>query len=498
MEAKFESTESIVKRHPNLFYSDISRVITRVNMPGGPDRVRRVCDRIMHMPTKAVKAAYDEVLHRFEGRHRNLEETFKRNYYVAVQNVPNDLPLDVSDMSEQHKLLMGAYFTKEYSIEAAAFFNPSVVLHPDQSGMDEGHCRFVLSFRAVGEGHVSSVVFRTGVADEDCNLNFDDISPYVATPKIMPNPNYDKYTFRLKISEMEVDEEVAGKVLDDLPEQFAFKDLEDAIWIFGVNNPQLSHNPTLNSIKWLARSNYQVQFPNSQKISERVIFPYSENETMGIEDARFCRFVDDDDEATYYATYTAFNGHTILPQMIETKDFLTFKVITLNGQAVRNKGMALFPRKLDGNYYMVSRIDGESLYVMKSDNIHFWNEAHILQRPRYDWDLMTIGNCGSPIETEEGWLLITHGVGPMRRYSIGAMLLDLEDPTKVISYMKEPLIEPNEKEREGYVPNVVYTCGALKHNHNILIPYAMSDSVSGFATVNMDELMGRLRKDAQG
>lgn len=484
-------SSELVKRHPNLFYSDISRVITRAFIPGGPDRIRRVCDRIMRMNPDEVKEAYAEVLANFKDRHRTLEETFRQNFYTAIQQLPTDRPVDISRLTEDHRQLMGAYFTKEYSIEAAAFFNPSIVLHPDQSNLPEDSCRFVLSFRAVGEGHVSSIVFRTGLADADCNLEFDEITPYVATPTIVPNPTFDKHTFWLKLGELDTDESVDKAIMTQLPEQFTFKDLEDAIWIYGVNNASHAHHQTLQTIKWLARSNYQVQFHDSHEISERVLFPYSENETMGIEDARFVRFIEDDGEVNYYATYTAYNGHTILPQMIETQDFLNFNIITLNGEAVKNKGMALFPRKVNDMYYMIARVDGENLYIMQSDNLHFWNRADLLQVPRFGWDLMTIGNCGSPLETEKGWLLITHGVGAMRRYSIGAMLLDLEDPSKVLGYLEDPLIEPNESEREGYVPNVVYTCGSMIHNGRLLIPYAMSDSVSGFATANLNDLLSQ-------
>ncbi len=483
----------MVKRKLNLFYSDISRVITRVNMPGGPDRVMRVCDRILRLSPSQATKTYQGILESFDTRHRNLSDTFKRNYYVALQNLPSGTPLDVNNLTEDHKLLMGAYFTKEYSIEAAAFFNPSIIPHPEQSGLPEGSVRIIISFRAVGEGHLSSIVFRTGVVGADLELTFDPVSQYVEAPEVVRNPDYDKHTFSLKLHELGVDTEICNAIMSDLNEQFTFKDLEDAIWIFGVHNPQQSQHQTVNTVKWLAKANYQLKFSADQDISERVIFPYSDNESRGIEDARFCKFTDEDGEITYYATYTAYNGYTILPQMLETKDFLNFNIITLNGDAAKNKGMALFPRRLNGKYYMIGRIDGENLYIMSSDNMHFWHKANLLLRPRYDWDLMTIGNCGSPIETPDGWLLLTHGVGPMRTYSIGAVLLDLEDPSIVRAYMEEPLIMPTGREREGYVPNVVYTCGVMAHDDALLIPYAMSDSVSGFATVQLSSLLERLR-----
>jgi predicted GH43/DUF377 family glycosyl hydrolase len=247
-------------------------------------------------------------------------------------------------------------------------------------------------------------------------------------------------------------------------------------------------------VLWLATSNYTIRFPAEHEISERVIFPVSENESRGIEDARFVRFVDDDGSVTYYATYTAYNGFRILPQLIETTDFVTFKILTLNGKAVQDKGMALFPRKVNDRYVMLGRQDGENLYIMYSDNIHFWYDMELLQEPQYPWEFIQIGNNGSPIETDEGWLVLTHGVGPMRKYCLGCMLLDLDNPSKVIGRLEIPFLCPNTEEREGYVPNVVYSCGAMVHNGELIIPYAMSDSVSGIATVDVKELMMMLKK----
>jgi len=232
-----------------------------------------------------------------------------------------------------------------------------------------------------------------------------------------------------------------------------------------------------------------MNFRPDHRISERVIFPVSENESSGIEDARFVQFFDDNGEVTYYATYTAYNGFTILPQLIETKDFITFKVTTLNGNAVQNKGMALFPRRIDGSYVMLSRQDGENNHIMFSDNIHFWQESEIIQEPTWPWEFIQIGNCGSPLETDKGWIVLTHGVGPMRQYCIGAMLLDLENPANIIARLEEPLLAPHEEEREGYVPNVVYTCGAILHNSDLIVPYGMSDITCGIATVNVSELI---------
>jgi predicted GH43/DUF377 family glycosyl hydrolase len=387
--------------------------------------------------------------------------------------------------------LIGAYFTMEYSVESAALFNPSIVLHPDQSHLDKGNLRFIMSLRAIGEGHVSSIVFRSGVLDEHHTFEFDPVSEYIERPDLHLNPTYDRHIFQLKLNEMDACNEVTAHILDQLPKDFNYNELKEKIGALYVNPvfSETRQNETFDVMKWLANSNYEMSFRPDHCISERVIFPASENESSGIEDARFVQFFDDNGEVTYYATYTAYSGLRILPQLIETKDFTRFKIITLNGKAVKNKGMALFPRKIDGNYVMLSRQDGENNHIMFSDNIHFWQESKIIQEPTRPWEFIQIGNCGSPLETDQGWIVLTHGVGPMRQYCIGAMLLDLENPVKIIARLEEPLLIPNEEEREGYVPNVVYTCGAIFHNTDLVIPYGMSDIKSGIATVEVRELI---------
>jgi predicted GH43/DUF377 family glycosyl hydrolase len=379
----------------------------------------------------------------------------------------------------------------EYSVESAALFNPSIVPHPDQSRLDKGSLRFIMSLRAIGEGHVSSIVFRSGVLDEHNTVIFDPVSDYVERPDVHLNPVYDRYLFQLKLNEMEVCNEVTAHILDQLPENFTYDELKEEIGVL-LAKPiffEGRQNRTFEIMYWLANSNYEVDFHPDHQISERVIFPVSKNESRGIEDARFVQFFDDNGEVTYYATYTAYNGFNILPQLIETKDFIKFKVITLNGKAVKNKGMALFPRKIDGSYVMLSRQDGENNHIMFSDNIRFWQESKIIQEPTRPWEFIQVGNCGSPLETDQGWIVLTHGVGPMRQYCIGAMLLDLENPAKIIARLEEPLLTPQEEEREGYVPNVVYTCGAIFHNSDLVIPYGISDIKSGIATVGVRELI---------
>jgi predicted GH43/DUF377 family glycosyl hydrolase len=313
----------------------------------------------------------------------------------------------------------------------------------------------------------------------------------VETPDLQLDPVYKRNVFQRKLNEMGAIREITTHILNQVPEDFTYNDLLERIRSLRAKPlfTEDRQNRTFDVMCWLADSNYEVRFHADHRISERVIFPVSKNESRGIEDARFVQFFDNGNGFTYYATYTAYNGFTILPQLIETKDFIRFKVITLNGKAVQNKGMALFPRKIGGRYAMLSRQDGENNHIMFSSNIHFWQESEIIQEPRRPWEFLQVGNCGSPLETDRGWLVLTHGVGPMRRYCIGALLLDLENPAKVIARLEEPLIAPLEEEREGYVPNVVYTCGAILHNSELVIPYGMSDIKTGIATVALQELI---------
>ena len=287
----------------------------------------------------------------------------------------------------------------------------------------------------------------------------------------------------------------ATSVMGRLGKTFLFDELDQSIQQAAPDeaSPQTRDvQRTLECMHWLAESNYEIHFAPSSEMSERIIFPVSPNESNGIEDARFVRFVEDDKSVIYYATYTAYNGRVILPQLIETTDFLNFRVLTLNGQAVQNKGMALFPRRINGRYAMLSRLDDENLFLIFSDNPHFWSNPQLLQVPQQPWELVKLGNCGSPIETEAGWLVITHGVGPMRKYCIGATLLDLNDPTKVLGQLKKPLLRPEGNEREGYVPNVVYSCGSLIHNGQLILPYGVSDTASSIVRIELSELLAAL------
>ena len=394
------------------------------------------------------------------------------------------------------KLLIGAYFTHEYSVEAAAYFNPSIVEHPDQHGMAENEKRIIVSFRATGEGHISSIVFREGVIDANNNLLFKEPGNLDEMPECIKRTVYNKKSFTRKLDEMDIHKNIVDLVLDKLKSKFTYGELQASI---SETLKDVTLTPTkrkvIEEINWVADSHYEMTFSLNTALSERVIFPISYSERNGIEDARFVRFTDDDGEVTYYATYTAYNGYAILPKLIATKDFYYFKISPLNGKYAQNKDMALFPRKINGNYAMVGRYDGVNNYIMFSDKVNLWKEAQLLQEPSFPWEFIQIGNSGSPVETPEGWLLITHGVGPMRTYSLGAVLLDLEHPEKVIGHLKYPLMMPNEKEREGYVPNVIYSCGSIIHNEELIIPYAMSDYASSFVSVPLQELLEELKNN---
>ncbi len=478
-----------VKRKALKIVGDTSRVITRLHLPDNRYRIPKIIQRIMSLPNTAAENLLAQVMIDFSGRHVDIGHIFERHLDAVKGYLPRDTML-----SDVQRALIGAYFTKEYSIESAALFNPSIVPHPDQDHLKNGSLRFIMSLRATGEGHVSSIVFRSGVLDRHNRFFFDPLSDYVETPDLHLDPVYKRNPFQLKLNEMGVSNEITTHILNQLPEDFTYNELIGKIGILRAKPlfSEAQQNRTFKTMCWLANSNYEVSFHADHRVSERVIFPVSKNESRGIEDARFVQFSNDNGEVVYFATYTAYNG-TILPQLIETKDFIKFNILTLNGKAVQNKGMALFPRKIGGRYAMLSRQDGENNHIMFSENIHFWQESQIIQEPEYPWEFIQIGNCGSPLETDEGWIVLTHGVGPMRKYCIGTILLDLERPTKIIARLDEPLLAPHEKEREGYVPNVVYSCGAIIHNNELVIPYAMSDINSGIATVEVKELLNCMR-----
>lgn len=476
-------------RHNIYLLPDCGRVILRPFIPSNLKHVTSIIGRVLAMSEEEASLELETVKKNFSDRHLNFELCMLTNYQTVRPQVFTQRAL-----SSTRQLLIGAMFLGEYALEASALFNPSIVLHPDQSGVPDGGLRFIMSLRATGEGHISSIEFRTGNIAPDGNVNLDPVSRFVCLPEVIPNPTYRKNLFLVKLHEMGFEDDHSAEVIEPLAANFTLSELDKSVsrirrQYFPAPR-QLRH--TLECIHWLAVSNYELSFDPKLAISERAIFPVSPNESNGIEDARFVRFTEDDGTIMYYATYTAYNGRTVLPQLIETQDFTSFRILTLNGTAVQNKGMALFPRRIDGSYAMISRQDDENLFIMFSDNPHYWNDPKILWRPTEGWESVKIGNCGSPIETEAGWLLLTHGVGPMRTYCIGAMLLDLDDPTRVIGHLRNPLIISEGSEREGYVPNVVYSCGSLLHNRQIVIPYAISDRVSVIVSVSLDELLAEL------
>jgi len=485
---KLKGVRSLVKRRKNRIDRNSSRVITRAHIPGDMSRVRRIIGRILNLTEKKAEDLLIEVMDDFHDRHKDIRQQLHNHYEKVKQYLP-----DNTFVSEIKKVLIGAYFTMEYSIESAALFNPSIVMHPNQSGLKNGELRFIMSLRATGEGHISCIVFRSGVIQDDGTSFFDKTSEFVQTPYVLNDPTYDSHLFRLKLTDMNSWDKTSNRIFEKLPTVFTFKELKTSINELYLDVKFELNDQTIKNINWLANSNYKIKFDEDSILSERVIFPVSENECRGIEDARFVKFIDENGESMYYATYTAYNDVCILPHLLETKDFLNFNIITLNGKAVQNKGMALFPRKINGKYVMLSRLDGENNHIMFSDHLYFWNESTIIQKPMMPWEFVQVGNCGSPIETNKGWLVLTHGVGAMRQYSIGAILLDIDDPTQVIARLEEPLIVPNEKEREGYVPNVVYSCGSLIHNNILVIPYAMSDISSNIATVNVTDLINCMK-----
>lgn len=484
-----------VKRRDVQFKPDSSRVIARF-LYTNDERSRTIIKKVLLLSQQECKEKLNQVLRQFSKRHRSISNIFNK-HFLQLLGLLEDMGIDPNGLDVARKALIGSYFTMEYSIESAAFFNPSIVESPDQSGIMPGERRVNISFRATGEGHISSIVFRAGILDKASNLILEPVGNMLAEAERIKRFIYDKHDFLEKLGEMqEIHSNVPPEeILDCLDDTFTYGELESCVRDATKRYKfPLKKELAFNQIMWLASSHYEIDFSMDSAICERVIFPISSTERSGIEDARFVRFVDDDGQVTYYATYTAYDGMTIMPKLIETKDFYHFKVLPLHGHIAKNKGMALFPRKIDGKYAMLCRMDGCNNYISFSENINVWNEALLFQSPHYPWEFIQIGNCGSPLETKDGWLIITHAVGPMREYVLGAVLMDLEHPEIEIGRLQSPLLAPNEMEREGYVPNVVYSCGSMIHNDDLIIPYAVSDYASTYATVNLEELLAELKK----
>jgi len=468
----------MVIRSPLILAPDQSRVLLRPFVPGTPQKCDRIVADIKALPEDTVVHLLNDVYAEFSERHLNIRALFRQRFDEVCK--PQE------ELSEARRLLIGSYFMSEYSLESAALFNPSIVPHPDQSGLSPGALRFVLSLRSTGEGHISSITFRDGLIHPDGRIEVFAPTGFLVEPRQIPAPLYEKPLFLRRLDEIGSGGELFRRLMDGLGESFSLEELRAVL-------ASVQDSPRESEAIWtLARSNYEVQFRPEQELSERVLFPATPSQRNGIEDARFVRFDCCGGAAMYYATFTAYDGRVITPELVETRDFLRFRFISLNGPVVQNKGMALFPRKIGGRFAMLSRQDNENIYLMFSDNVHFWNERTLLLKPAFPWELIQIGNCGSPIETEAGWLVLSHGVGPVRKYCIGAFLLDRDDPSKVIGRLRDPLLLPNRSEREGYVPNVVYSCGALVHNGELIIPYGLADHATGFATAKLTEVLAAM------
>lgn len=481
-----------VIRKNNFFRPDSKRVLARqFNL--SPERAERVINRVLQASKEQKAEMLNQNLRNFSKRHRSISHIWEVNFDRTIKQL-GDSPMAKRSFTQQEKLLIGAYFTMEYSIEAAAFFNPSIIESPDQSQLKDGEKRVILSFRATGEGHVSSIVFRSAVIDHNLDMHMDEVGRLLEKPERVKNHRYEKEDFLEKLLEIHRPRKEMLEIISaKMPPNFIYEELRRYVKeIKEENELEMDDGILMDHMIWLATSHYEIKFSLDTAISERVIFPISDTEKNGIEDARFVRFTDDKGKITYYATYTAYDGITILPKILSTKDFINFKVQPINGK-IANKGAALFPRKVNGKYVLLCRVDGESNYIAFSDDLIYWHqEALLLHEPEMPYEFIQMGNCGSPIETEEGWLVLTHGVGPMREYTLGAILLDLEDPTKLIGKLRRPILYPNHQEREGYVPNVVYSCGQMVHNGYLIVPYAMSDHTSTYATVCMKDLLDKL------
>ena len=480
----------------NLRRSEVSigpdprRVVARPFIPGFVgtldalgSRVEQIVDRVLGLSSSEAGAELAQARLLFGGRHRDLEGRWEAHFLEALPHSPR-----LDSLQGDLRALIGAYFTQEYAFEAAALCNPSLVPEPAWSG--EGTLRFIMSARAIGEGHISSIEFRTGTVTAAGVVALDEIGPLVAAGR-RTSVVYQKPSFLARLEELGADPHVSNRICGTLPERFTFDDL--ALVLPGLDveaDYPAAAFETIRLIHWLASSNYRLEFSEGP-LSERLIFPAGPADSRGMEDARFVKFVDGG-VSTYYATYTAFDGFQILPQLIHTSDFLTFDITTMSGASARNKGLALFPRKIDGRYAALSRHDRERLFLSYTDDIRRWESSHLIYEPRAGWETVQVGNCGSPIETDQGWLVITHGVGPMRRYSLGAVLLDRNEPSRVLGRLPRPFLEPAEDERDGYVPNVVYSCGGLVHGDNLVLPFGVADHSISFVTVPVADLVGAM------
>jgi predicted GH43/DUF377 family glycosyl hydrolase len=485
-----------VHRTATILRPDPSRVVSRIFLPGqealqpGGSRSTVILERVLDLSDDEVETELAGVRAAFAHRHRDLEDTWARHFALVEHRLAGaDRP------AASRRRLIGAYFTQEFGVEAAALFNPSMVRHPDQSGMPLDSTRFVMTVRAVGEGHISSVEFRTGTIDGTQRVAIDEPAKVAVLPSLIPT-RYSRLSFRQQLTDVGETGANADFVLGGLPDSFSRSDLDFAL--NRLRDQRVTRGAAVRTIERLERiadCSYSVEFPDDSSIEERVLMPTAPSESHGMEDVRLLQFTENDGRTRFIGTYTAHDGHKIASQLIGTDDFRTFDVTQLSGPGSQNKGMAVFPRRIGDDYVALSRADRESNGVTTSHDLRHWDEPILIQTPHQPWEIVQLGNCGPPVETDAGWVVLTHGVGPMRQYGIGALLLDLDDPTVVLGRLAAPLLTPAPDERDGYVPNVVYSCGAMLHGQTLVLPYGCSDSTTRIALVDLEPLLDALTHD---
>jgi len=487
-------TPGLVTRHPTGFRPDPGRVVTKLFLPGEEvpetrSRAGALIARVLALPESSVESALERVMADFSGRHQQFAAVLERNASIMSHRIP-----DQHSLSPQRRLLLGACFTHEYAVEAAALCNPSLVPHPRQDGLAPGQLRVVLSVRGIGEGHISSIGFATGILGPGLRTAWDSRTGPIIAGERQPD-SWSRTWLRAALAHEHCDNEITATVISTLPDPFDQHDLDRGL---AALDPHLLGRPgadvTTQHIRALAAASYTVSFPGDTDLAQRLLWPISTTESHGMEDARFVRFTDDTGETGYRATYTAYDGISVMPRLLESADLTSFNAFALTGPAARNKGMALFPRLVGGRHLALCRGDGETTSLATSRDGRSWSGEVPLHGPTAAWELLQVGNCGSPLETRAGWLVLTHGVGPMRAYAIGALLLDLTDPTRIVGTLPEPLLVPDDNEREGYVPNVVYSCGGMIHEDTLWLPYGSSDARVALATVPVEDLLARFEK----
>ena len=486
------NSQTFITRHDIIMQPDARRVVIKLFVPGEDaqmvqNRASSLIERILQLDEAETARLLDDVLNRFAGRHHDLLSTFQHHYELVQHRVPPEI-----ELSPTARTLIGAYFSHEFSVEAAALCNPSMVPHPDQSDLETGELRVAMSMRQIGEGHISSIGFCSAILGPGEQIRLEERDgPLMIGQRV--GAMHMRFQLSAALIDEEIDNEASAYVVSTLPERFSDEEFEDVI---GHVPAELLARPTtqdtLDKIRHVVAEDYAVTFPCAAPMHQRVLWPATRAESNGIEDARFVQVLDPDGRLAYQATYTAYDGRHISGRVIFTRDLRHFEVTQLHGPAARNKGMALFPRYVKGRKLALCRSDGETLGLSVRNDQHRWEEAVPLLVPHRGWDLIQVGNCGSPVETEAGWLVLTHGVGPMRRYALGAMLLDLENPERVIADLPDGLMEPDDVEREGYVPNVLYSCGGLLHDNRLWLPYGASDVRVGFASIPLDQLLSRM------